>query len=152
MRPQIIPIETMYDSNNMHMPEDVYQGDAAVDDISLLSPTAMDIPNTKDSSQRGESVTLKTPKGKRKCTESEEMGDKKKEVLDKKLEILDIVKQCESVTLQHAYPNKRPISQAKKKDLLSLLNSGIILNDYTSFYESLPCSTTALRDDNTDSE
>ncbi|XP_072380988.1 uncharacterized protein [Diabrotica undecimpunctata] len=121
MGPQIIPIETRYDSNNMHMPEDVYQGDIShyegdaidMDDIPLLSPPAMDIPSTsssilpriviqdaKDSSQRGESVTSKTPKSKRKCTECEEMGNKKKEVLEKKLEILDIVKRKELVELE----------------------------------------------------
>ncbi|CAG9840797.1 unnamed protein product [Diabrotica balteata] len=120
MGPQIIPIETMYDSNNMHMPEDVYQGDMshyegddAMNDIPLQSPPAMDIPSTsssilpriviqdaKDSSQGGESVTLKTPKRKRKCAECEEMGDKKKEVLERKLKILDILRRKELVELE----------------------------------------------------
>ncbi|CAG9840669.1 unnamed protein product [Diabrotica balteata] len=104
---QIIPIETLYDSNNMHMPEDVYQGDIshyegddAMEDIPLQSPPAMDIPNAKYSSQGGKSVTLKTPKRKRQCAECEEMGDKKKEVLERKLEILDIVRRKELVELE----------------------------------------------------
>ncbi|CAG9839241.1 unnamed protein product [Diabrotica balteata] len=128
MGPQIIPIDTMYDSNNVHMPgEDVYQGDisqyegdAAMDDIPLLSPPAMDIPNAKDSSHQGESITFKTPKSKRKCIECEEMGDKKKEVLKRKLEILDIVRRKELVELeirQVELAMKKAEAESKKIDI-----------------------------------
>ncbi|XP_039297599.1 uncharacterized protein LOC120354460 [Nilaparvata lugens] len=42
-----------------------------------------------------------------------------------------------AVKLAPKYKNKLPISEAKKKDLLSLVGNGIIPRDYTHFYESI---------------
>ena len=38
------------------------------------------------------------------------------------------------------YKEKLPISAAKKADLLSLVASGTIPQEYESYYQSLPCS------------
>ena len=43
------------------------------------------------------------------------------------------------LSLVPAYNVRRPISTDKKKDLLSLLGSGIIPQEHASFYQDLPC-------------
>ncbi|CAH1227627.1 unnamed protein product [Diabrotica balteata] len=78
MGPQLDPIENMYDSNNI--PDVIYQDD-------------------KDSSQGG-CLATKTPKIKKKSTESDDLMDLKKKVQLRKLEILEIVKEKEIVELE----------------------------------------------------
>lgn len=41
--------------------------------------------------------------------------------------------------LPRKYSSKRPISEAKKNDLISLCNTGIIREEYHHYYKNLPC-------------
>ncbi|XP_072376507.1 uncharacterized protein [Diabrotica undecimpunctata] len=55
----------------------------------------------------------------------------------------------ESLALTQKYFHRLPVSQKKKKDLLSLLNCGIIPQDYAHFINDIPVTNeTLLPDDN----
>ncbi|CAH1225631.1 unnamed protein product [Diabrotica balteata] len=152
MGPQLVPIENMYDSNNI--PDVIYQDDISKcdneDNVSAIPPCSMEeiaststcsvLPNIiirdnvstpkkrdwatanttpsdfiqdeKDSSQGG-CLAAKTPKIKKKSTESDDLMELKKKVQLRKLEILKIVKEKEIVELDL----KRIDLEIKKTDL-----------------------------------
>ncbi|CAB3229541.1 unnamed protein product [Arctia plantaginis] len=49
--------------------------------------------------------------------------------------------QNNSITLKQLYLNPLPISEAKKRDLLSLCTKKIIPEEYHGWYSSLPTAT-----------
>ena len=55
-------------------------------------------------------------------------------------------KQCKPLTLKPAYTQMLPISQAKYRDLMSMVKAKIIPSEYGEYYRSLPFSRQQLVD------
>ncbi|CAB3254115.1 unnamed protein product [Arctia plantaginis] len=54
---------------------------------------------------------------------------------------LNATPQTNSITLKQLYLNPFPVSEAKKRDLLSLCTKKIIPEEYHGWYSSLPTAT-----------